>query len=148
MSANRPLKWFLVLIALIAVVFIGIQFVPVDRDNPPVTMEVDAPPEVMVVLRQSCYDCHSNETVWPWYSYVAPVAWRVAGHVDHARKTMNFSEWDRYDADRRARFIEECIEEVDSGVMPLSDYLGMHEDAVLSQADIEVLRRWASGIGE
>ncbi len=70
-----------------------IQFVAVDRSNPPVTGEVEASSQVMEVLRSSCYDCHSNETRWPWYSRVAPVSWRIAQHVEKGREHINFSEW-------------------------------------------------------
>ena len=67
-----------------------IQFAPVDRSNPSVTGEVSAPDPIMAVLRNSCYDCHSNETRWPWYSRVAPLSWRIAQHVREGRGHLNF----------------------------------------------------------
>lgn len=133
----------LVVVGLALVVFVGIQFKTVDRSNPPVTQVVDAPPEVMAILKRSCFDCHSNETVWPWYSRIAPISWRVAGHVDHGRKHVNFSTWDEYDAEDRADIIHESYEEAEEGHMPLPDYLRMHPEAALSAEDIEVLRIWA-----
>jgi hypothetical protein len=89
----KVLRWVLLAIVLLLVV---IQFVPVDRSNPPVTSEVPASPEARAVLRRACYDCHSNETVWPWYSKVAPVSWLVARDVHKGREELNFSTWDRY----------------------------------------------------
>jgi hypothetical protein len=76
----------------------GIQFVPYGRDhtNPPVTQEPRwNSGETRQLAVRACYDCHSNETVWPWYSHVAPVSWLVQRDVDRGRKKMNFSEWDR-----------------------------------------------------
>lgn len=129
--------------AILALAFIGIQFVPVDRSNPPVTMELPASPEVLAVLRQSCYDCHSNSVHWPWYSYVAPVSWLVAKDVREGRHELNFSIWDQYSPRKRARKIEECIELAEKGEMPLPIYLTMHADARLTTDDLNTLRAWA-----
>lgn len=135
------------LLGVFVLVGVGIQLVPVDRSNPPVTMEVPAPDHVREILRTSCYDCHSNETVWPWYSYVAPISWQVAEDVEHGRREMNFSEWDKYDAGERAHLIGECVEEVEEGEMPLKIYLRAHPEAELSAEQIEALRTWAALAG-
>lgn len=132
-------------LGLVLVAAIGIQFKPVNRSNPPVTMVVDAPPEVLAILKRSCFDCHSNETVWPWYSRVAPMSWKVADHVRVGRKHLNFSTWDQYDAEDRADIFEETWEEVEKGEMPLLDYLRLHPEAKLSEADLAVLRAWTGG---
>jgi hypothetical protein len=122
-----------------------IQFVPVDRSNPPVTGEISAPEPVMAVLRGSCYNCHSNETRWPWYSRVAPVSWRIAEHVREAREHLNFSEWQGLPVEDRDQAMEEIWEEVEKGAMPLSDYLSMHPEAVLTDPQRDALRRWSEG---
>lgn len=137
---KRLILWLLV---VLLVVFAGIQFVPVSRTNPPVVADFNGPPEVKAVLKRSCYDCHSNETRWPWYAYVAPVSWLVAGDVEEAREHLNFSAWGRLSAKERLDLREECYEEVAKGNMPLGTYLWLHPDARLSDADKEVLRRWA-----
>jgi len=134
-------------LGLLLVVAVGIQFVPVDRSNPPVTMVVDAPPEVLAILKRSCFDCHSNETVWPWYSRVAPMSWRIAEHVEHGREHVNFSTWDEYDAEDKAEILEESWEEVEEGKMPLPNYLRLHSEARLSDADRAVLQAWAESAG-
>jgi hypothetical protein len=90
----------------------------------------------MAILRRACFDCHSNETVWPWYAYVAPVSWLVASDVEEGREELNFSQWDAYNADRQAHKIKECGEEVAEGEMPLWFYVPAHPEARLSQADI------------
>lgn len=129
------------------VLVVGIQFVPVDRSNPPVTAEIKVPAEVKAVLQTACYDCHSNETVWPWYSYIAPISWQVAGHVDHGRGNLNFSEWGLLSEGERKKMRNEIWEEVEQGDMPLSDYLRMHKDARLSQDELVILNTWASRLG-
>lgn len=130
--------------ALVALVLLfGVaQLVPVSRTNPPVEQEVDAPPEVHAILERSCYDCHSHETRWPWYSRVAPVSWLVAHDVDEGREHLNFSTWGRYDAEERAENLEEIAEVLDEGEMPPWFYLPMHSDARLSEADLETMRGW------
>ena len=125
--------------------FIGIQFVPVERTNPPVTGEVTAAGQVMEALRSACYDCHSNETRWPWYSQVAPVSWRIAEHVRNGRRNLNFSEWQGMTAEDQAEAMSDIWEEVEEGVMPLSDYLRMHPEAILTDSQREALRRWTRG---
>ena len=130
---------------LIVVAIIGIQFVPVDRSNPTGTGMIEAPQDVMAILRRSCFDCHSNETNWPWYSYVAPVSWLVASDVEEGLDEMNFSIWDQYSQKRRNHKIEQCGELVEEGEMPLWFYIPLHPEAALSQNEIERLVRWARG---
>ena len=129
----------------VVVGLILIQVVPVDRSNPPVTGEVSAPDPVMEVLKNSCYDCHSNEALWPWYSKVAPVSWWIAGHVHEAREHLNFSEWQGLPVEDRDHVLEEIWEKVEEGAMPLPSYLRMHPEAVLTDYQRETLRRWTEG---
>ena len=133
--------WKKYLIAL-GVVLVLIQLVPLDRENPPVTQDIGAPPEVDAILRRSCYDCHSNEVRWPWYSYVAPVSYLVTQDVAAGRFMLNFSEWDTYDEDMRFSLVLDIYDFAESGEMPLDVYTSMHGDAVLSEAELEVLSDW------
>ena len=115
--------------------FVLIQFIPVSRENPAATQEIQWDSDQTRALAQSaCFDCHSNETVWPWYSYVAPISWRIASHVDHGRQHLNFSEWDQPNEDA-----DEIIEVITTGEMPLSDYLMMHPEAQLNDEGIQAL---------
>jgi hypothetical protein len=136
-----------ILILILVIIFIGIQFVPVDKTNPPVTGEINAPENVMQILRTSCYDCHSNEVKWPWYSNIAPASWLVAYDVHEAREHMNFSEWQSYSAEDKAEDIEEIWEEVEEGEMPLWYYLILHSEAELSESDKAVLKDWVDSGG-
>lgn len=124
-------------------VFALMQAKQVEHSNPPVRHELDAPEEVRAVLRRSCYDCHSHETRWPWYSYVAPMSWFVAHHVEEGREGMNFSNWPRFDPEGEAETFEEIRKQVSRGKMPLKSYLLLHPDARLSEADKAALLRWA-----
>jgi inorganic triphosphatase YgiF len=128
-------------------VLLLIQVIPVPRENPPVEEEVVAPPQVSQILRRSCYDCHSHETVWPWYAWVAPISWLVAYDVHEAREHLNFSAWNRYDAEKRRHKLKEVWEEVEEGEMPLGIYLPMHPEARLAQADREAIREWVASSG-
>jgi hypothetical protein len=132
----------------VAVLVLVAQFVPVDRSNPPVTGIVDAPEDVMATLRRSCWDCHSNETDWPWYAYVAPMSWRVSEHVREGREHVNFTDWAGYDAEELDEIYEEIADEVRKQGMPLKDYLLVHRAAVLTNADRERLANWAEAARE
>lgn len=109
---------------------VGIQFVPYGHDhtNPPVSAEPRwSSTEAEALARRTCYNCHSNETDWPWYSHVAPLSWVIQSHVDHGRHELNFSEWDR-DRDAVSRGAGELLE----GSMPPPIYLLLHGEAKLS----------------
>ncbi len=123
--------------------FLAFQLVPIDRENPPVETEVSAPSEVRQVLERACYDCHSNESQWPWYGYVAPASWLVAYDIEEAREHMNFSTWNRYDREEQLHLIEEVWEEVDEGEMPPFFYTPLHSHANLDANDRDLLRAWS-----
>jgi hypothetical protein len=116
-----------------------IQLVPYgrDHDNPPVRQEPawDSPKTRELAVR-ACFDCHSNETRWPWYSHVAPISWFLQHHVVDGREHLNFSEWDRPQDDAH-----EAAEMVEKGKMPLGSYLLLHGDADLPDADKQALIR-------
>ena len=131
------------IVILILAVIAAIQFWPVERTNPPVTSDVEAPPETRAVLRTACYDCHSNETRWPWYSRIAPVSWLVVHDVHHAREHVNFSEWDSIPDGDRATVARRIWKEIEDGEMPLLMYRIMHPEARLSEDQKTVIKNWA-----
>ena len=139
------MSWKKRLLSFVVVVLIVIQFIPVDRENPPVTAELKASPELMAVFRRACYDCHSNETKWPWYSRIAPVSFLVARDVHEGREHLNFSRWGESPPDRQAKKTEEIWEEVSEGEMPLAIYKPLHPEAKLEQADLDLIRAWTGG---
>lgn len=125
-----------------------IQFFRPSRTNPAeltdraIQSHVPWQPEVSAVFERACRDCHSNRTVWPWYSNVAPVSWFVAGHVNQARSHLNVSEWSGYDSLERAAFLNKMCDFVRTGRMPLASYTWIHRNAVLAEMDVDVLCSW------
>ena len=85
--------------------FIVMQLIPVERSNPKTdpALEIKAPADVKAVFKRSCYDCHSNETKWPWYSNIAPMKWFIARDVEVGRQWLNFSEWESYDEEKKKK---------------------------------------------
>ncbi len=134
------------LLVALVICGVGIQFIPVEQENPPVTAEIAAAPEVLTLLRRACYDCHSNETVWPWYSQVAPFSLLLAHDVEEGREHLNFSEWGNYDEEDQKELAEECWEEVEEGEMPMCIYTPLHPEAKLDEVDLALLKTWAEGI--
>ena len=110
-------------------VFVVFQFIPVDRTNPPVKSEPqwDSQKTKGYAVR-ACYDCHSNKTKWPWYSYIAPMSWIVISHVNEGREELNFSELNIKDAKKAADVVEHEI-------MPLPSYVIFHPDAKLTETE-------------
>lgn len=132
-------KLSLSLLLSVVLIFIAIQFVPVDGQevNPEIRAEPEWPSaEVRDLVVTACYDCHSNETVWPWYSNIAPFSWSITEHVREGREHLNFSEWDQDDATEHAY---EAGEEVEEGKMPLTSYTLLHGDSRLSDEERELL---------
>lgn len=122
-------------------IFLAVQLVPVERANPPVVSEIVAPGEVAAILETSCYDCHSHETRWPWYAYVAPSSWFVAGHVRDARADMNLTDWP-FDLESQQFYLAEMKRQIEEGEMPLPSYLWLHSEARLSEGDRQRLLEW------
>ncbi|MCB9933207.1 MAG: heme-binding domain-containing protein [Planctomycetes bacterium] len=115
----------------------AIQLVPYGRDhsNPPVTAEPQWDSTATRDLaKRACFDCHSNETVWPWYSHVAPVSWLLQRDVDEGRSKLNFSEWDKPQKEA-----DEAAKEVREGEMPPWFYLPTHPEARLTDAEKQAL---------
>ena len=116
------------------ILFGVIQLVPYGRDhsNPPVVQEPTWDAETRAIAQKACFDCHSNEVVWPWYSNIAPVSWLGEHDVEEGRGKLNFSDWTR-------RHSDEIGEVVAEGAMPPAQYLVMHPDAKLTQAEKQIL---------
>jgi hypothetical protein len=135
------------IIAIGIIVFAAIQFVPVDRTQPPISDPiVFTNANAEAIARRSCYDCHSNENVWPWYGNIAPVSWVVANHVAEGRSVLNFSDiagtianggehGERGEGHSTGEIIEHSAETINQGEMPPAYYLLTHPDAKLSAAD-------------
>lgn len=133
---------------IILAILVIIQVIPARLpDNDPslkrdmITLESIGEEEARL-LQVACYDCHSNQTVYPWYSYVAPVSWLVIRDVKLGRETANYSEWGKLDRANRIKVLTKTAEEIESGSMPMSIYTAMHADARLSDEQRQLLISW------
>lgn len=141
----RWLRWIVPsLIAFLAV----IQLIRPPRVNLPIDPKreiysmVTVEPAVASTFSRSCNDCHSNQTVWPWYSYVAPASWLVVYDVNKGRSEMNFSEWGMYDPKKKSELLEGICKEVTEGEMPGAGYTLLHPNAKLTATDVSAICRW------
>ncbi|RLD46581.1 MAG: cytochrome C [Bacteroidetes bacterium] len=139
---------------IIVFLLVLIQFVPTGLPDTIAENENDLlynnqiPEQVAVILKTSCYDCHSNETNYPWYSYVAPVSWLVGKDIREGREELNFSEWESLSKIDKAKHLDNIIDEVSDGDMPMNIYTIIHTDAKLSSEEIEQLANWAEDYAE
>ncbi len=144
------MKKILKIIAIVlCVAFVAIQFYRPSKINPPIvaaeTLEAttEIPETIHAILKRSCSDCHSNETVYPWYSNISPFSWLVVDHIKEGRSEFNISVWNTYSAKKKRHKLDEVCEQVTSGAMPHNQYLWIHRDALLSQEDKKILCDWA-----
>ena len=104
-----------------------------------------APGPVRAIVQKACLDCHSNATIWPWYSHVPVISSQIRDDVTNGREVINFSNWQDYSPEERRMFASEIAHAVRSRAMPPSKYIWIHPEARLSEADREVLQQWARG---
>jgi len=129
------------------VVLIGIQFIRIDKNNPPVDESLNFfstesfSPEGMALVKNACYDCHSNESKYPWYSNFAPVSFLLADHIKEGREELNFSEYQSYSDKKKNHKLEEISEALREGWMPIDNYVWMHSEAKLSAEQRESLAK-------
>jgi hypothetical protein len=140
---KKKLKW---IFAALVVAFGLLQFTNPPRTNPPVVHDLMAtsvpPPEVAAMLHAACYDCHSHETKWPWYSRIAPVSWLITSDVNEGRTNLDLSDWSADQPDRAAKRLENMSEKIGYGEMPPSKYTAIHADARLKDGQKKELTGW------
>ncbi len=144
---KKPVKW---ICGVVLVTAAGLQFFNPVLTNPPVQSGRDLmaghppPPQIAALLRNACYDCHSHETRWPWYSHVVPVSRFLMSDINEGREAMNFSEWPHDDAEDARGLLGSIRTEVEEGRMPLQSYTWMHRAARLTPAQRKALTDWAA----
>lgn len=131
---------------IVLVLFAIMQFLPIGQRKTDEAVlsndfiQVEKPSnEIAQILQTSCYDCHSEATKSTWYSDIAPVSWWLNHHINDGKKHLSFSQWGTYDQERKEHKIEECVELVEEGEMPLSSYTFMHGDAKLDEKKRDLL---------
>jgi hypothetical protein len=108
------------------------------------TFEVNE--EVYGILKEKCYDCHSNNTRYPWYNYIQPVGWWLSAHIHEGREHLNFSEFKTYTPKRMSHKLREISEAVNEGWMPLDTYVWLHKDAKITEADRNAINAWLENL--
>lgn len=137
-TVKKVLFWTLVAFALI-------QFIPIDKVNKPVDKAMNfvdvkkTPEKISGLLKGACYDCHSNETVYPRYANIAPVSWSVKSHVNEGREHLNFSVWGSYNKDLKESMLNKAIQTIEGKTMPMPGYIVYHKEANLSDAERTLL---------
>jgi hypothetical protein len=126
--------------------FLLLQFIPINRDNPPVEADINAEPIVKSILKKSCYDCHSNETKYPIYSYIFPVSVFLRHHVEEGREELNFSNWENLSTTKKISKADDIVDELEEGEMPLFSYTIFHRDAKLTKEEIQIIKKWAESL--
>lgn len=128
-----------IIVLVLLVTFVGIQFVPTVHNQSERTPKADfmlvndVPKDVKNKLQISCYDCHSNNTQYPWYSKIQPGAWFMENHIKNGKEELNFNEWDTYSNRRKKSKLKSIINQIKDDEMPLSSYTLIHRDAKLSE---------------
>ena len=138
------------ILLLLLIVFIAIQFIRPARNTSgqvlptDITKTVKVPDKVLDVLKNSCYDCHSNNTRYPWYVNIQPFGWVLAGHIKNGKENLNLSEFGTYSERKQANKLKSVKLRIKDGSMPLSSYTIMHVDARLSIEDKNLIMDWAT----
>ena len=137
-----------------SIVFILIQFIQPNRENPStdsalsMQSQLNIPPDVAALLERGCKDCHSNRTSWPFYAYIAPASWLVSYDVTEGRKHLNMSEWGTYKEGKQVQKLSGIYQSVSDRSMPLPKYIPLHPTANFTDAERQLLSSWAQQQGE
>lgn len=137
------------ILLVVAIVLIVIQFIHPTKNQQANILDSDitkvrsVPEDVQQLLKTACYDCHSNNTVYPWYNNIQPVAWWLNKHVNNGKKQLNFSEFGAYDEKKAKHKLHELVETLEKNEMPLFSYTIIHKDAKLNDAQKKIIIDWA-----
>ncbi len=143
------MKAFKRILIVLLVIFLILQFFrPVKNLSGGTTYDISknyaVPADVHAILVKACNDCHSNKTRYPWYAEVQPVAWWMDDHIKEAKRKINFNDFTSYRIARQFKKLEDCMDEVKDGGMPLSSYTIIHKDAMLSDAEKVTFTNWCN----
>ncbi len=135
------------IIILFFSIFVVLSLIPVDRTNKSPTAEIIAPPDVINILRRSCFDCHSYETKHPFYSYIFPANLLINQHIKEGREELNFSEFEDLPINKQTSKLKSIVEDIEENEMPLFGYTLLHRDAILTPEEKEIIITWAKTRG-
>src|SRR5690554_2570623 len=146
------MKTLKIIALILLVAFVGIQFIPTERNQSDLGPKTDfltvnnTPDNIGKLLQVACYDCHSNNTAYPWYNKVQPIAWFLEDHIKEGKKELNFSEWDEYSNRRKNSKLKSIISQIRDDKMPLFSYTLLHRDAVYSDSEKEEVINYMKAI--
>ncbi len=135
------MKWFKIIGLILLVSFVGIQFVPTERNQSTTIPKADfikinkPPNKISAILKESCYDCHSNNTDYPWYNKIQPVAWFLEDHIKQGKDELNFNTWNDLSDRKKRSKLKSIINQIKDDEMPLSSYTLIHRGAILNGSD-------------
>ena len=128
--------------------FVGIQFIPANLNQSNIVPKEDIidfhkpPDRITSILKISCYDCHSNNTNYPWYNKLQPISWLLEKHIDDAKEELNFSEFKTYSKRKQKSKLKSIVSQIEDNEMPIKGYVLMHKNAKLSEKDKTILINW------
>lgn len=128
---------------IVLAIFLAMQFKQIDKTNEETAkeLEIKAPDNIMILLKNACYNCHSNEVKWPWYSNIAPFSWIIDDHVKNGRQALNLSLWENYSVEEKKKQLKEIYRTAYAS-MPLPSYIRFHEEADLTREQRTMIRDW------
>jgi hypothetical protein len=139
------MKFVKIIVLVLLVAFIAIQFFPTERNQSDVVPKTDfllvnkPPKEIGVILQGACYDCHSNNTAYPWYNKIQPAAWFLDDHIKKGKAELNFNEWNELSDRRKNSKLKSIINQIEDDEMPLFSYTLIHRDAILSKSEKDLI---------
>ena len=140
------------IILLLGIVFIAIQFYPRNNNNVSkikseyaLSISETTSDSVLQILRSSCYDCHSNNSVYPWYTNIQPFSWWINHHIYEGKESLNFDEWGTFTEKEKKHVLHEIEEQIEEGEMPLESYTLIHKNAVLTEQQKTLIYDWVKG---
>ncbi len=142
------MKVLKIIAIILLLTFVGIQFISTTRNQSDIVPSTDlmatynVPEQVEVIFKTSCYDCHSNNTIYPWYNKIQPVSWIMEGHIKEAKAEVNFNEFGSYSERRQKSKFKSILSQVKDGEMPLASYTWIHREAKLSEKEKKALEDW------
>ncbi|MDP6922677.1 MAG: heme-binding domain-containing protein [Lutibacter sp.] len=138
-------------ILIVLVIIVVIQFISPEKnlsadERFAISTVMEVPTQVQELLKVSCNDCHSNSTIYPWYSDIAPVSWFLARHVNQGKEHLNFSEWVQYNTHQRDHIKNDLEEVLKDHEMPLKSYVWLHPEAAMTPEQVDLLLEWVATI--
>ncbi|WP_111309776.1 heme-binding domain-containing protein [Confluentibacter sediminis] len=148
------MKIFKIIAWILLIAFVGLQFIPTERNQSDVVPKTDfllvnnTPQNLATLLKTSCYDCHSNNTEYPWYNKIQPTSWYLEDHIRHGKGEFNFNLWDELSDRRKSSKLKSIISQIENNEMPLESYTLIHRDAIFSESEKEAIITYMTNLKE